>query len=145
MLKDKTIPTWVLLLAAVLLVLLSIATTLFIASQYRASYDEAASTKRALGIVEKRPRYDNFAGHGVCKDAIYANMEGKIVTLQLDERSAVYDEYERTNTLLYTADVVPVDNRFLSEQRSTIQMHAQCITSADDNKLVTLVIAPADQ
>lgn len=145
MLKDKTIPTWVFLVAAVLLVLFSVAATLFVARQYRASQEEAASLKRALGIVDKRPKYDTFAGHSICKDAIYANMEGKIITLQMDERAAIYNEFERTNTLLFTADVVLPEERFLSERRSTIPMQAQCVTSADNNTLVTLVIAPADQ
>ncbi|AFU98378.1 hypothetical protein [Simiduia agarivorans] len=145
MLKDKSIPVWVFVIAAVVLVIVSVASTLIIAKQYRAGFDEAASTKRALGIVENRPKFDTFAGHGVCEAAIYANMEGKIVTLQMDERAAIYNDFERTNTLLFTADVVPADERFLSEHRSTIPMQAQCVTSADNNKLVTLVIAPADQ
>lgn len=130
---------------AVLLVLLSITATVLIAKHFRAGFNAGDSTKRALGIIESRPRFEQYAGHGHCEKAIYEQMEGKIISLNMDQRTAIYNDFERTNTLIFTANVVPPEKRFLSEQHSTQLMHIQCVTSADTNKLVTLVIAPADK
>lgn len=145
MIENKRLQLWFLIAGAILLVLISIGATVLLAKHFRAGFNSGDSTKRALGIVESRPKFNQFAGHGICEKNIYEEMEGKIISLNLDQRAAIYNDYERTNTLIFSADVVPPEQRFLSEQHSTKQMHVQCVTSADTNELVTLVIAPADQ
>ncbi|BFM11003.1 hypothetical protein R50072_11560 [Simiduia litorea] len=145
MMENKQFQLWLFIGGAVMLVLMSITATVLIAKHFRAEFTSGDSTKRALGIVENRPKFDLFAGHGLCEKATYQQMEGKIISLNMDQRAAIYNDYERTNTLIFTADVVLPEQRFLSEQHSTKKMHVQCVTSADTNKLTTLVIAPADQ
>ncbi|MDN3639134.1 hypothetical protein QWY82_09965 [Simiduia curdlanivorans] len=145
MIENKRLQLWLFIGGAALLVSISITATVLIAKHFRADFNSANSTKRALGIVENRPKFDLYAGYGLCEQATREKMEGKIINLNMDRRTALYDDYERTNTLIFTADVVPRDQRFLSEQHSTKKMHVQCVTSADTNTLTTLVIAPADE
>lgn len=135
----------ILSLSALFLIALSSLITFFASQSINSSRTADANTKRALGVVTNRPKFDAFAGTGVCQNAIKTGVAGKIITMHLDARSARYDDFERTNTLLFILDVVPEGQQFLSEQLSTTNLHAQCITSADDNRLVNLIVAPASE
>lgn len=142
--ENKRLQLLILIGGAAFLVFTSIAATVLFAKHFKAGTSDS-STKRALGIVESRPKFDQFSGHGLCQTAIYKEMEGKIISLNMDQRSASFNEFERTNTLVFHADVVPPEGFFLSEQHSTVPMTIQCITSTDTNTLVKLIIAPSDE
>ncbi|MBB3167760.1 hypothetical protein [Simiduia aestuariiviva] len=135
----------ILFISALLLIVLVGLITYFATDQRRSDERTRSDTKHALGIVTSRPKFGAFAGTGVCEAAIRGDVQGKIVTLHVDPRSANYNEYEKTNSLLFLVDVVPEGQAFLSEQLSTKQLNAQCITSAESNQLVKLLVAPASK
>lgn len=143
MLSQKRLQILILLAVALALVAFSVIATLLVT--HHLNNNQRNQSKAALGVVTNRPRYDLFAGHGLCEKAIYRDIQGKILKLHMDSRNALYDQFERTNTLLFSAYVVPEGQTFLSEQHSTVKMTAQCITSADTNQLLNLYIGPADE
>ena len=146
MINPKYRQPLILTASAVVLIVLSCMITLLASHTFINNRNSSESAKKqALGIVSARPKFGAFAGTDLCQTTIKNKVQGKIITLYLDTRSARYDDYERTNTLLYILDVLPEDKPFLSEQLSTISLQAQCITSADDNHLVNLVVAPAEE
>lgn len=143
MFTHKRMQFLILLSVALALVAFSVIATLLVTHHLESS-GKRKHTKAALGVVEDRPRFELFAGHALCEQAIYQKMEGKILNLHMDPRNAKYHDYERTNTLVFTGSVVPVEQKFLSEQHSTVKMKMQCVTSADSNKLLSLIISPVD-
>lgn len=147
MTKSDSSPKLTYILAIVGLVLLSSLATYYLADLLRADATSSVDgdTKRALGIVEKRPRYSQFAGHNTCESAIRTYATDKIITLRLEQRAAQYNETNRSNVLIYYADMQLPNTPFLSEQASTKAMRIKCITSADDNKLLSLGIEAASR
>lgn len=144
MIKQENRQFVILAIAAILLIALASLLTLLANEQLKSRERDNNSTKRALGVVTSRAKFDAFAGSEVCRAAIRSQIPGKIISLHMDSRAARYDEFEKTNTLLFLVDAVPEGQNFLSEQASTKAMHAQCITSAQDNRLINLIVAPAD-
>ncbi|UTA46822.1 hypothetical protein L1F30_11690 [Simiduia sp. 21SJ11W-1] len=144
MIKQEKRQLLILAIVAVALITLASLLTLLANEHLKSRERDKSATKRALGVVTSRAKFDAFAGAELCREAIRSQVPGKIITLHMDSRSARYDEFEKTNTLLFVVDAVPEGQNFLSEHASTKALHAQCITSAEDNRLVNLIVAPAD-
>jgi hypothetical protein len=82
--------------------------------------------------------YGLFAGHGVCEQAIKDAVQGKLITLESEDRAAKYNAYDDSNVLTFNAEIKPDKQRFLSEQRSTYKIMYRCHTSSVDNRLLKL-------
>lgn len=82
--------------------------------------------------------YGIFDGHDNCKKAIADGANGEVIALESDDRSALYQGYNDTNVITFSAEVRPYSQPFLSEQRSTYHVSVRCSTSAKTNKVVNL-------
>lgn len=102
------------------------------------SSDTTAATNMSSNRQAARPPLGVFAGHEVCVKAIHKNANGKIISLNSDDRSARYQGYNDSNQITFVAEVQPPNLPFLSEQRSTVQVFFRCNTSAKTNKLLNL-------
>ena len=146
--QAKSSKMFVVIFIAVIVVPLSILAAVFAANYIRGNSMALSDmlpfeTSRVKSAARKQS-FDLFAGYSSCENAIREKAEGKVISLTSDDRAAKVNTYTNTNILTFKANIVPPNERFLSEQHSTREYDIKCATSISSNAVVNLNMSLAD-
>ncbi|NIB44937.1 hypothetical protein HBA55_35490 [Pseudomaricurvus alkylphenolicus] len=126
---------WILVLAAVVLMVVSSAATLvvFEFSGHQSGDSYGAAVPR---------RFDVFEGYNQCQIAVEEAIPGRVLSVEGDDRAAKYQRITNMNVLFFTVDYSESGSGFAGEMQ---RIYALCEVSAETNRIMAVKLRPSDE
>jgi hypothetical protein len=125
----------------ILVIVVSSLTTVYISRGLSSSNSFSGNNEKGGTNSNTAPtRFGVFDGHENCVKAIHERVNGKVIGLVSDDRTAKYEIYNDTNQITFQGEIQPPETKFLSKQRSTYHASFKCSTSSSDNSVINLNI-----
>jgi hypothetical protein len=130
--------TRILVIIAILLVLLSCVST------YAFLVLRSSSSGGDFGDQRSR-RFDVFDGYNQCKKMVRESVNGKVISIESDDRAAQYNRAGNLNMLFFAVDYSEKQGMFGYSGGQLKRLYARCEVSAGSNRIEAIKLRPADE
>lgn len=129
---------WLMVIAAVVLVVISSGATFFILQT------GVSGSRDTYGTAVPR-RFDVFEGYNRCLTTVEDNVPGRVVSIEGDDRAAKYDRSTNMNLLFFSVDYSNGSGSSGYRGGQLLKIYALCEVSAKTNRIESVKMRPANE